>query len=292
MKTQMASARVALEKILFATDFSKHSNEALPFVKAIARKYSSRVSIVHILPSALLGDFPITMEGQALASQALRESEDGMKDLESRMRGISHETFLRRGDICEELATIVDQKGIDLIVVGTHGRAGVSKILMGSVAERIFRQATCPVLTIGPNVSGEPDSVADVQTILFPTDFSPESLAAFPYAISLAQEDQARIYLLHVTPSPVREIMADSIAIRLRELIPPETKLFCEPRVYVESGDAAENILELAEELAIDLIVLGTKHVSRFAGTRTHLGMATAYKIARQAICPVLSIRG
>jgi len=80
--------------------------------------------------------------------------------------------------------------------------------------------------------------------------------------------------------------------LRLRALVPPEAKLWCEPKVFVDSGDAAEKVLELSEELAVDLVVLGTKHVSRFAGTRTHLGMATAYKIARQAICPVLSVRG
>jgi nucleotide-binding universal stress UspA family protein len=213
-----------------------------------------------------------------------------MKDLNVRLHGVSHETIIRKGDICEQLATIVDQKGIDLIVVGTHGRAGVSKILMGSVAERIFRQATCPVLTIGPNVSGEPGSIADIHTILYPTDFSSESLAALPYAVSLAQENQSRLYLFHVTPTPVPD--SDSLMLRLRALVPPEARLWCEPKVFVDSGDPAEKVLDLSEELAVDLVVLGTKHVSRFAGTRTHLGMATAYKIARQAICPVLSVRG
>jgi len=291
MATQMASSRVSLENVLFATDFSKHSNEALPFVLSIARKYGSTISAVHVITSPL-GEFTPTIEMQAIAAQALREAEEGMKGLNARLQGVSHEAIIRRGDICDELAEIVNQKGIDLIVVGTHGRAGVSKILMGSVAERIFRQATCPVLTIGPNVSGEPGSIADIHTILYPTDFSPESLAALPYAVSLAQENQSRLYLFHVTPTPVPDSVSDSLMLRLRALVPPEAKLWCEPKVFVDSGDAAEKVLELSEELAVDLVVLGTKHVSRFAGTRTHLGMATAYKIARQAICAVLSVRG
>jgi nucleotide-binding universal stress UspA family protein len=62
--------------------------------------------------------------------------------------------------------------------------------------------------------------------------------------------------------------------------------------MFVEFGEASQKILELAEELAVDLIVLGTKHVSRFAGTKTHLGMATAYKVVSHAICPVLTVRG
>jgi nucleotide-binding universal stress UspA family protein len=291
MTTQMASARVSLENVLFATDFSKHSNQALPFVLSIARKYGSTISAVHIITSPL-GEITPTIEMQAIGAQLLRDAEQSMKDLNVRLHGVSHETIIRKGDICEQLATIVDQKGIDLIVVGTHGRAGVSKILMGSVAERIFRQATCPVLTIGPNVSGEPGSIADIHTILYPTDFSSESLAALPYAVSLAQENQSRLYLFHVTPTPVPDSDSDSLMLRLRALVPPEARLWCEPKVFVDSGDPAEKVLDLSEELAVDLVVLGTKHVSRFAGTRTHLGMATAYKIARQAICPVLSVRG
>lgn len=291
MTTQTVSSRVSIENVLFATDFSKHSNQALPFVLSIARKYGSTILAVHVITSPL-GEFTPTIEVQAIAAQLLRDAKESMKELNSRLDGVSHETIIRKGDICEELAEIVDQKGIDLIVVGTHGRAGASKILMGSVAERIFRQAICPVLTIGPNVSGEPGSIADLHTILYPTDFSPESLAALPYAVSLAQENQSRLYLFHVTPTPVPDFVSDSLMLRLRALIPSEAKLWCDPKTFVDSGDPAEKVLDLAEELAVDLVVLGTKHVSRFAGTRTHLGMATAYKIARQAICPVLSVRG
>ena len=292
MGTQLPSARVSLENVLFATDFSKHSNEALPFVISIARKYGSTIFAAHVHSFAPLGGLPPTVELQALAAQAMKEARTSMEGLDVPLGGIPHEFLVRRGDIWDELSSIVETKGIDLIVVGTHGRAGASKLLMGSVAERIFRQAPCPVLTVGPNVSAEPGSIADIHTILYPTDFSTESMAAFPYAVSLAQEDQARLYLMHVLPEPADESQEASLRSRLRALVPPEAKLWCEPKVFVESGDPAEVILELAEELAVDLIVLGTKHVSRFAGTRTHLGMATAYKIVRQAICPVLSVRG
>jgi nucleotide-binding universal stress UspA family protein len=233
-----------------------------------------------------------TIELQALAAQELRDAKAAMKELNQRMHGVSHESFIRKGDICHELAEIVEGKGIDLIVVGTHGRAGASRILMGSVAERIFRQATCPVLTIGPNVSGEPGSIADLHTILYPTDFSQESFAALPYAVSLAQQNQCRLYLLYVTPTPVPDSISDTLLFRLRSIVPMEADLWCEPKCFVDFGDPSAKVLDLAEELGVDLIVLGTKHVSRFAATRTHLGMATAYKIARQAICPVLTIRG
>lgn len=292
MTTQMASAQVSLKKVLFATDFSRQSSDALPFVISIARKYGSKVFVAHVHSTSPLGGLPPTVELQALAVQALHEARANMKRLEGPLKGIPHEFIVRDGDIWGELSLIVEESGIDLIVVGTHGRAGASKLLMGSVAERILREAPCPVLTVGPNVSGEPGSVADTHTILYPTDFSAESMAAFPYALSLAQEDHARLYLLHVMPAPANESEEAALRFRVRSLVPADAKLWCEPKVFLESGDPAQVILDLAEELAVDLIILGTKHISRFAGTRTHLGMATAYKIVRQAICPVLSIRG
>jgi nucleotide-binding universal stress UspA family protein len=292
MTTQVEAKRISVENVLFATDFSKYSNEALPFALSIARKYGSKILALHVISPPPLGNFPPTVEMQAIAAQALREANDWMKGLEPRMTGVSHEMLVRKGNVWEEMSAIVKNRKVDLIVVGTHGRAGVSKLVVGSVAERIFREAPCPVLTVGPDVSGEPGSIADIHTILYPADFSPESLAALPQAISLAQEHQARLYLLHVTPAPVPDSDEASLRANLRLLVPPEVRLWCEPKVFVESGDASQKILEMAEELAVDLIVLGTKHVSRFAGARTHLGMATAYKVVSHAICPVLTVRG
>lgn len=290
--TKVANAKIiSLENILFATDFSKTSSAALPFALSIARKYGSKIIAAHVIPPSPLGNFP-PIEVQALAAQALREARDDMKHFEPRLASVSHEQVLRKGEIWEELSVIAEEEDVDLIVLGTHGRAGVSKLLIGSLAERIFRQSLCPVLTVGPNVSGEPGSVADIHTILCPIDFSPESLAAFPYAVSLAQENQARLYLMHVVPSPVVEFEEICLRNRLKALVPPEANLWCEPKAIVESGDAADRILEQAEELGVDLIVLGTRPVSTLAGTRTHLGTATAYKVVSHAICPVLSVRG
>ena len=186
-----------------------------------------------------------------------------MASLEPQLKAITHEVIIRKGDIWQELSAIVEQEEIDLVIMGTHGRTGVSKVLMGSVAEKMFRHAPCPVLTVGPNVSGEPEAIVDIHTILFPTDFSPESVAAVPYAISLAQEHQARVYLLHVTSSDVGDVPELSVKAALHNLIPPRTEFLCEPRMFIESGIPAQKILELAEELAVDLIVLGVKPTPR-----------------------------
>ena len=171
MKAQTPPKVVTFDHILFAADFSKQSNGALPFALSIAHKYASKVFAVHVIAPPPLGNFP-TIEVQELAAQALREADDHMKLLAPKLRGIPHEALLRKGGIWDELSVIVKEKNIDLVVLGTHGRAGVSKLLMGSVAERILRQSTCPVLTVGPNVSAEPGSVAEIHTILCPIDFT------------------------------------------------------------------------------------------------------------------------
>jgi nucleotide-binding universal stress UspA family protein len=98
--------------------------------------------------------------------------------------------------------------------------------------------------------------------------------------------------MLHVTPSPVSDSGEALLKKRLLALVPPEARLWCEPKAYVESGDAAQKIMDLAEELGVDLIVLGTKRVPVITGAVTHLGMATAYKVASHAICPILTVRG
>lgn len=287
-----ATAPVQLKNILYATDFSLHSNAALPYALSLARKYSSTVLAVHVISLSPFSKSIPTLAWQSLVAQAVKEAHEGMSKLEAKLRDVQHETIIRKGEIWNELSTITAEKGIDLIVVGTHGRTGMSKVLMGSVAERIFRQAPCPVLTVGPNVAGEPESIADTHTVLYATDFSPESLAALPYAISPALDDYARLYLLHVADGPVDRATDDALKNRLLGLMPADAELRCQPRAYVDSGSAPKKILELAEELGVDLIILGVKGTPRLAGASTHAGMATAYKVVAEALCPVLTVRG
>ena len=292
LSVSLAPKRVVLSSILYATDLSQDSIKAFPYALSIASKYGSTLFGVHVIASLPLEDTlqPLTL--QAISAQAAREARDGMALLEPKLKGIPHELMIRKGEIWDRLSEIIEKNGIDLIVAGTHGRSGVSKLLMGSVAEKIFRHAACPVLIVGPNVSGEPRSIADIHEILFPTDFSAESLSALPYAISLAQENQSRLYLMHVARDPMNAFEEDLVKTRLLSLVSPDVKLWCEPKAFVESGDAAQKIMDIAEELGVDLIVLGTKRVPAITGAVTHLGMATAYKVASQSICPILAVRG
>src|ERR1017187_202667 len=116
-------------------------------------------------------------------------------------KGVQHKELIEEGEVPEVLSKLVRKYGIDLIVIGTGGRKGLGKLLLGSVAEEVFRNAECPVLTMGPHATRW-ETNGNLQHILFATDFGPESLHGLPYALSLAEENRARLTLLHVAPEP------------------------------------------------------------------------------------------
>ena len=183
--------------MLFATDFQGTSNVALPYALSIARRHGSKVYVAHVIAlSPFSGPSP-TSALRAIEAQAIREANDAVTHLQPLFGQIPGEFLIRRGDIWKEISEIVEKQEIDLIVVGTHGRQGASKVLKGSVAEKIFRHAPCPVLTIGPRIHGDSDRFAELHSILVPTDGSSESLGAISYAASLAQFYQGRLCLLH-----------------------------------------------------------------------------------------------
>ena len=183
-------------------------------------------------------------------------------------------------------------------MLGTRGRSGVAKFFLGSVAEEIFRQAPCPVLTVGPFTPGGPAWGGAITEIVYATDFSPESVAAAAHAISLAQEFQARLTLMHVIANEAPgDLLLPGELVKateqhLRNLVPPEAELWCEPRFVVEQGSPAEKILEVAKHHSADLIVLGMHKPSGFPGADTHLPIAIAHKVISRAPCPVLTVRG
>jgi len=300
MKTMEAGKRIALKNILFATDFSPCSNAALPYALSVARRYGATLLAAHVMPTESDMLFMSPENWSAAAEEEDKRIQGCIEQLESQLHGLPHGVLTPRGKVSDALAQIIEGHDIDLLVLGSHGRSGIRKLVMGSVAEEIFRRAACPVISVGPNVSRKPDREAEFHRILFATDFSPESLAALPFAISLAEEDVAQLALLHVAVQPAvgivdREAVTASLVRRLRELIPTEAKPWCDAECLVEFGGRfvppAERILEVAEDRAADLIVLGVRRVHSNLRLVTHLA-STTDQILTQAGCPVLTVRG
>jgi nucleotide-binding universal stress UspA family protein len=285
-----------LKNILFPTDFSSAANGALPYAAEIARRYGAKLYTVHVLPSDTYAmtppeTWPTSVEG------AMREAKQQACELLSHLEGVEAEVLVRSGDVQMVIEDVIERFRIDLVVLGTHGRTGWGKVLLGSVAETIFRQAACPVITVGPHCSADPRDGVKFHQIVFATNFSPGSLAAAPFAVSLAQEGQAKLTLLHVIEEPKSglgnpdQLVPPELPMLCR-VVPKEAKLWCEPEFLVEEGIAANKILEIAVQKKADLIILGV-HPSRGPlHADTHFPMTTAHKVISQAPCPVLTVRG
>lgn len=294
MKLSEPITKIALKNVLFTTDFSEVSETALVFAESIARRYGSTLTVAHAISPIETRMVP--PEGWGACQQAIDEAaSERMNDLDQRLGALPHKLVIERGLVGDVIAELIETTNADLLVMGTHGRSGVSRLLMGSVAEEVFRQAPCPVLTIGPRVSAQASHEAEFKEIIFATDLNPESLAA-PYALSLAQEFQARLTLMHVVPPDAgpgaySEYSVEAWTNDLRALVPPDAELWSRPECEVRFGVPADGILEVAAERHADLIVLGLHSGAGRVGAATHAVAATAHSVVSWAACPVLTVR-
>jgi nucleotide-binding universal stress UspA family protein len=295
MKTAIARTAVCFRNILFATDFSSASAHAIPYVKRIAKRYDANLVALHVQPPAVN---PMTEPGTWPNEETTRKRKEQYRDeLLETFAGIRTTALVEEGDIQSRLQVAIQRNNTDLVVLGTRGRTGLGKILMGSVAEEIFRTVTCPVLTVGPRADSSRGADGEIREILYATDLASASPAAAAYAVSLAQEFQARLILLHVIPEPQPGDLVSAHDVSqaanglLRKLVPEEAEAWCKPEFFVECGNPTDRILELAHLRQSDLIVLGVKQEEGVPGAATHLPIATAHKIVSHAECPVLTVR-
>jgi nucleotide-binding universal stress UspA family protein len=294
MQAVQARTRITLKNILFATDFSHAADAAAPIAIQIARRYGAKVYGVHV---NRFDDYTAAEPSAwaAMAEAAEKETKEDAGRLTEQLQSIEHGVVIGEGNLCEVLSNVIQQKEIDLVVVGTRGRTGFGKTLLGSVAEQILRQSPCPVLTVGPHVNPWSDEYVKMREILYATNLATDTPVAAPYAISLAQENQAHLVLLHVIEDPKAGDLVDSPEVtdlkerKLQQLITEQAGLWCEPTYIVEQGPAAEKILDVAKRRPTDLIVLGARPAK---GLATHLNIGTVHKVVSQATCPVLTVRG
>ena len=300
---------VAPRNVLFATDFSPTSEAALPYATAVCRRFGSTLHAAHVLSEANL----LVMSGGVdyvsmgtIYETAHQEAEERLAHMALRFEGIPHHNCVCHGLIWQNLAEIMAENEVDLVVVGTHGRTGLGKLLLGSVAEDILRHCPCPVLTVGPKVSGRAKLPAlpaagrdlappelDLQQIIFATNFVPGTAVAAQAAVSLAETFRARLTLLHVFEDYTHlgsqpNLIEDGVQ-RLKDLLPKDVVLPYAPETALEFGPAPERILRVAAQREADLLVLGARPAAR-AGS-THLPWTTAHQVIAQAHCPVLTIR-
>jgi len=284
------------ERILFATDFSPAAAHAIPYVTNLAKHYQSKIVALHVRPPVVNpmtqpASWAIDIEYATTIDQKNRQ------ELRDAFSGIPTEAVIQPGDILSCVSEAIEKYNADLLVIGTRGRSGVGKFFLGSIAEEIFRDVACPVLTVGPHAEEATGTRPQFREILYATDFSPESKRAATYAESLANEFGARLTLLHVIPKfSSNDVVSwnslqENAKTLLRHLVPAEGRSSLKVDYLVELGDPAERILDVAALRQPDLIVLGTQVPKGLPGAATHLPFAVAHKVVSRANCPVLTVR-
>ena len=297
MKTAAAlDTAVAVKTILFATDFSDASKRAQSYATGLANRFRAKLLILHARDPRDYNLPPETWQrGEDADEHKMQELQ---KSIASSFPGLKSELCVGEGTAWQIVESALAKNKVDLIVLGTRGRTGAGKLLLGSQAEEIFRHASCPVMTVGPHAQAITGGEKELREVLYATDFSPESQAAAPYAVSISLALEGHLNLLHVVEEPKvgelvypTELMPSSERL-LRSLIPEGTEFWRDPRYFVERGVASEKILEVAERIPASLIVLGVRKPTGIPGAATHLGTGVAHKVVAAATCPVLTVRG
>ena len=291
-----------IRNVLCPVDFSEFSRHAMTHALAIARWYDAQVTALHVIPpiASLIpsGDAVGLYPPVVFTPDDLRQFE---AELEAFIRDCggdeSVHAVVAQGSITGEILRAAEGTRADLIVIGTHGRSGFDRLMLGSVTEKMLRKAACPVLTVP---RGAPDAVPSpvlFTRILCAVDFSPASLKALSFAESLAKEADASLTLVHVLePASVLEPVAmggapssegdgrNAARRHLAEVVSPDARTFSHVSEVVVSGKPYRVLLREASERRADLIVLGA-HGGRIG--LTAFG-STTNQVVRQAHCPVL----
>ena len=297
---------IEINHILCPVDLSEFSRHALDHALALATWYDAHVTVLHVFGPTQL---PVPLIGVPAAVPVLPPIQPN--DVADDVRrfcgpltevgsGGSAEIVVTEGNPTNEI--VLRAEHADLVVMSTHGRSGFERLFLGSVTDKVLRTTHAPVLTVPPPVE-RPGSVM-YKTILCPVEFSDASTRALAYALSLAEETDARLILLHVVsaleePSfaeighlSVREYyryLEDDAMARLKAAVPEEARVWCKPDERIVTGKAYQAILKVAAEDRAELIVMG---VHGKGALHRRLFGSTTHHVIREANCPVLTLRG
>lgn len=301
-----------LTRLLVPLDFSPASQKALDYALALAgRCGSASLHLMHVVeprPECFGGEMgPVWLPDEDLAASC--EHQLAALAQQSALPGVPISSAVHLGRPAAGIIAVAKESQADLVVIATHGRTGLKHLLLGSVAERVVREAPCPVLVVRERehefigLSGYGPAPVRLHQILVPTDFSPASAETLRYAVEFARQLGARITLCHsvhlsgVFPTPeipdspsqvLLDSLRDSARDRLKDLqrlsIPAELAGSAEVRI----GPPAAEIPELARSGGYDLILCATRG---FTGLKHLFLGGTAEAIVRHAPCPVLVVR-
>jgi len=292
-----------IRKVLCPVDFSETSHDALEHAVAIARWYDSEIIALYVRATPMVDTATLFTMTAALPNLSEPEDRAAAEEhlrawLEPRRPDVPTRTVVAEGSVAATILETAKSRGVDLIVMGTHGSSGFERLVLGSVTEKVLRKATCPVLTVPP--ASYSTVKLPYTRVLCPLDFSESSKAALGFAFSLGKESDAAVTLLHVVDTPDSEhltqrfdwsqyqkAVGEKVSSQLNQLVPDEVRLWCRPSVQVAFGKPYREILSVAATEKADLIVIGVRG-------RNPIELAifgsTTNQVVRRATCPVLTL--
>ncbi len=298
-----------VQRILCPIDFSEPSTHALEQAAQLARWYGARLAVLHVRPTVMVQPSEVPAGGP-VAAWVTAELEDSRQRVAAACRevtaaGVDVEVLAAAGRPITEILASAASPPADLVVIGTHGTSGFQHLVLGSVAEKVLRQAPCPVLTVPPRAH---TTTTRFTKIVCAVDFSDCSLEAAKVAASLAKESGATLNLLHVIEWPWHQ----SAIPELEGIPKAQAQAITDYRRYLETGTKERleavagsldegavstsirfgrpyvELLEAARQEQADLVVLGVRgrgplDLGFFGSTANH--------VVRSAGCPVLTVR-
>ena len=288
--------------ILFAADYSENSKQAFHAACSLADGSQTRLVVLHVSEPGPVSDQPVDRIHRGVQFHSPQAQEEEQKSAIQRLGELyvaecplQMEYIATQGDVSAEILRKAREFGSDLIVMGTHGRTGLRRMLAGSVAVSVLRRAACPVLALR---SAEQEcGSSEIRVILHPTDFSVDSEAALRVARGLAHAQGARLIVLHVAALQVLmdgttaaevdpRVYTDALDDVRKRVDGPDLKYPVE--TMLRQGYDAEGITQTAEETGCDLIVMGTH--GRTGLSRLLMG-SVAENVLPKATCPVLVVK-
>ena len=290
-----------IKNILCAVDRSPSSLQAFGYAIALARWQKARLSLLEVIEEAPPRGVTRAPKGDSVPTETRTTLERDLKRVLTARRAsdVKVEIFMRKGKVVQEILAQAKASRSDLLVIGSHGRGGVQRLVLGSVAEKVLRLATCPVLTVRSGVRLARRSRSPFETILCPTDFSVAANKAVAYATRLAREADAKLIVMSAVEWPFGEDVMYGAVADLRKSIEsnasdalahllPRPGNGPRPQAIVASGKASAAIVKAARARSVDLIVMG---VSGRGALDVALLGSTTHHVIRGGSWPVLTVR-
>ena len=281
----------APKHILCPVDFSAQSAAALRVTGVISQAFGSEVVVLHVQRLEAPVYFTAA-QTQALRGELRRSARAAKKHVSEFVHqylpeGVAHRVMVREGDPVSAILKTQQDIGGDLIAMGTHGRGGLARVRLGSIAESVLHQAEVPILTVGPRMKLTP-TVEKIRRVLCPVNYSPSSQTSLEHAAALAAVTGSELTVAHIDEAPLGNNAQDALR-QLCDWIPATIRAHCTVKEVVKQGNAPEQIVAEAEKIHADLLVIGTQPRSLLG---TFVLGSTTDLVIRSAACPVLSVIG